>query len=108
MPSPFFSPFIPSELSTSRPNYVPPTKPYELSVLAYDLVLYARYLLKPGGLLVFFLPTVNEEYAEVDIPVVEGMKVTSNSLQDFGNWGRRVSVLASNLLGVDVELVGCS
>jgi hypothetical protein len=47
-------------------------------------------LLKPGGRLVFFVPTVNDEYAEVDIPLVDGMSLISNSLQDFGSWGRRV------------------
>ena len=73
--------------------YIPPTKPYELSQLVTDLVLFARYLLKPGGRLVFFLPTVTDEYEEVDIHTMlcEGMEVIANSLQDFGSWGRRVS-----------------
>lgn len=72
--------------------YIPPTKPYELSHLATDLVLLARYLLKPEGRLVFFLPTVTDEYSEVDIDMMlcEGMEVIANSLQDFGSWGRRV------------------
>ena len=73
--------------------YIPPTRPYELSHLAADLVILARYLLKPGGRLVFFLPTVTEEYEEVDVStmVCEGMDVIANSLQDFGSWGRRAS-----------------
>lgn len=73
--------------------YIPPTQPYELSALASDLVTLSRYLLKPGGRLVFFLPTVTDEYAEVDIVTMlcEGMEVIANSLQDFGSWGRRVS-----------------
>ncbi|KAF9010647.1 RNA methylase [Cyathus striatus] len=56
--------------------YIPPTKPYELSHLAY--------LLKPGGRLV--------EYEEVDIYTMlcDGMEVIANSLQDFGSWGRRL------------------
>ncbi|KZV63371.1 tRNA guanosine-2'-O-methyltransferase [Peniophora sp. CONT] len=72
--------------------YIPPTKPYELSALATDLVLLARYLLKPRGRLVFFLPTVTEEYQEVDVEglVCEGMEVVANSVQDFGAWGRRL------------------
>ncbi|ESK96669.1 rna methylase [Moniliophthora roreri MCA 2997] len=72
--------------------YIPPTKPYELSNLAKDLVLLARYLLKPNGRLVFFLPTVNDEYEEVDVHsmLCEGMEVIANSLQDFGSWGRRL------------------
>ncbi|KAL0956084.1 hypothetical protein HGRIS_002253 [Hohenbuehelia grisea] len=76
---------------TDQP-YIPPTKPYELSDLARDLVLLSRYLLKPGGRLVFFLPTVTDEYEDVDIQsmLCEGMEVIANSLQDFGSWGRRL------------------
>ncbi|KAE9411183.1 RNA methylase [Gymnopus androsaceus JB14] len=72
--------------------YIPPTRPYELSNLAVDLVLLARYLLKPGGRLVFFLPTVTDQYEEVDIYTMlcDGMEVIANSLQDFGTWGRRL------------------
>ena len=42
----------------------------------------------------FFLPTVTEDYSEVDIPQVEGMselKIGEGSVQDFNKWGRRVS-----------------
>jgi tRNA (guanine10-N2)-methyltransferase len=82
------------ELDRGDQPYIPPTKPYELSQLVTDLVLFARYLLKPGGRLVFFLPTVTDEYEEIDIHTMlcEGMEVISNSLQDFGSWGRRVSI----------------
>lgn len=74
--------------------YVPPTKPYELSELVSDLVLFSRAMLKPQGRLVFFLPTVTEEYEEIDIEAMMcgGMEVVANSLQDFGNWGRRVGL----------------
>lgn len=76
----------------SDQQYVPPTKPYELSELVSDLVLFSRAMLKPQGRLVFFLPTVTEEYEEIDIHTMtcDGMEVVANSLQDFGNWGRRV------------------
>ncbi|KAH9036725.1 hypothetical protein EDB83DRAFT_2318630 [Lactarius deliciosus] len=64
--------------------YLPPTKPYELSALAADLVLLARYLLNPGGRL--------DEYKELDLDsmLCDGMEVVANSLQDFGAWGRRL------------------
>jgi hypothetical protein len=79
-------------ISRDDQPYVPPTKPYELSALAADLVSLARYLLKPGGRLVFFLPTVRDEYKELDLDsmLCDGMEVIANSLQDFGAWGRRV------------------
>ncbi|KAH7108328.1 tRNA guanosine-2'-O-methyltransferase [Auriculariales sp. MPI-PUGE-AT-0066] len=78
------------QFSHSKSDYIPPTRPYELADLARDLVLLARWLLVPGGRLVFFLPTVTDEYAEVDIPVVDGMELVANSCQDFGSWGRRL------------------
>ncbi|EPQ57163.1 tRNA guanosine-2'-O-methyltransferase [Gloeophyllum trabeum ATCC 11539] len=81
-----------SPASIDDQPYIPPTKPYELAELAKDLVLLGRYLLKPGGRLVFFLPTVTDEYQEVDVHTMlcEGMEVIANSLQDFGSWGRRL------------------
>lgn len=39
----------------------------------------------------FFLPTVTDDYAPVDVPSCEGMELRANSLQNFGKWGRRVS-----------------
>lgn len=60
-------------------------------------MILARYMLKPRGRLVFFLPTVTEEYEEVDIQAMmcEGMEVVANSLQNFGSWGRRASIPSS-------------
>lgn len=48
----------------------------------------------------FFLPTVTDEYEEVDIDTMlcEGMEVIANSLQDFGSWGRRVSISSQTVL----------
>lgn len=88
------SPYSSASHTSDDPQpYIPPTRPYELSELARDLVLLARYMLKPRGRLVFFLPTVTEEYKEVDVEAMlcDGMELVANSLQDFGSWGRRVS-----------------
>jgi len=52
-------------------------------------------MLVPGGRLVFFLPTITEEYDAIDIPIVEGMKELKweeGSVQEFGPWGRRVCI----------------
>ncbi|KAF8554733.1 tRNA guanosine-2'-O-methyltransferase [Imleria badia] len=84
----------PPQVPRPDPNepYIPPTKPYELSALIADLILFARYQLKPRGLLVFFLPTVTETYDEVDVQAAlcEGMEIVANSVQGFGSWGRRL------------------
>ena len=91
---------------TDQP-YIPPTKPYELSELVSDLVLFSRAMLKPRGRLVFFLPTVTEEYEEVDINTMmcDGMEVVANSLQDFGNWGRRVSLLIPSIRPILTDII---
>ena len=105
-------PVITPHISIQRPRfirddqpYIPPTKPYELSALAIDLVLLARYMLRPGGRLVFFLPTVNEDYAEIDVHslLCDGMEVIANSLQDFGSWDRRVRIFLLTLKRVPVK-----
>ncbi|EKD01436.1 hypothetical protein A1Q2_04278 [Trichosporon asahii var. asahii CBS 8904] len=79
--------------SHEKEGYLPPSKAYELVDLAQDLVQLARYMLVPGGRLVFFLPTISDEFEHVDVPVVEGMrevKFGDGSVQDFGRWGRRL------------------
>lgn len=92
----------PPQIPRANPDepYIPPTKPYELSALVVDLVLLARYLLKPRGLLVFFLPTVTDSYEEVDIvsSLCEGMELVANSLQDFGTWGRRLITIRKTVV----------
>ncbi|KAG8956326.1 hypothetical protein FRC04_004406 [Tulasnella sp. 424] len=74
----------------TKPTYIPPMRPYEMSDLTMDLIEFARYMLKPGGRLVFFLPTVTEDYSELDVPECDGMKMVGNSIQDFGKWARRL------------------
>ena len=41
------------------PDYVPPSVPWEMTEVINNLITYSLYLLKPGGRLVFFLPTDN-------------------------------------------------
>ncbi|KAG8960851.1 hypothetical protein FRC00_014006 [Tulasnella sp. 408] len=74
----------------TKSTYIPPMRPYEISDLTKDLIEFARYMLKPGGRLVFFLPTVTEDYSELDVPECDGMRVVGNSIQDFGKWARRL------------------
>lgn len=76
-------------------------RPYEMSDLTMDLIEFARYMLKPGGRLVFFLPTVTKDYSELDVPECDGMKMVGNSIQDFGKWARRVRIRTrySRLMG---------
>lgn len=92
----------PLQIPRANPDepYIPPTKPYELSALVVDLILLARYLLKPRGLLVFFLPTVTDSYEQVDIisSLCEGMELVANSLQDFGTWGRRLITIRKTVM----------
>jgi hypothetical protein len=104
----FFSLLTGLTFSDDTP-YIPPTKPYELSNLVSDLVVLARYLLKPKGRLVFFLPTVTDEYDQLDIDSIlcDGMEVVANSLQDFGSWGRRVcQAKISHVSGAHIVLAG--
>jgi hypothetical protein len=83
-------------LMIRNPDYHPPCRPYEMANLTLDIIQLARYLLVPKGRLVFFIPTITEDWDEVDLPVVEGMrelKIGTGSVQDFHSWGRRVSLV---------------
>ncbi|GAA5821891.1 hypothetical protein JCM11251_004765 [Rhodosporidiobolus azoricus] len=71
-------------------DYVPPSVGWPMEEVISTLVTYSLYMLKPGGRLVFFLPTDNAEYSDVDIPSVPGLKLVSNSSQSFGKWARRL------------------
>lgn len=72
------------------PDYIPPSRPWEMSSVIETLITFSLYMLKPGGRLVFFLPTDNAEYADVDIPTHPSLVLISNSKQDFGKWARRL------------------
>jgi len=84
-------------LAHLKPTYIPPMRAYEISDLAYDLVRMAQFLLRPGGRLVFFLPTVTEDYSEVDLPSCEGMTLIGNSVQEFGKWARRLITMEKDV-----------
>ncbi|WFD33340.1 tRNA (guanine(10)-N(2))-methyltransferase [Malassezia cuniculi] len=77
-------------LAHTMPDYIPPTRPYRLSELVDDLMRYASALLRPGGRLVFWLPTMTEDNAETTIPTHPHFELVAHSLQDFGKWGRRL------------------
>lgn len=71
-------------------DYVPPSVGWPMEEVISTLVTFALYLLRPGGRLVFFLPTDNAEYSDLDVPSVPGLRLVSNSLQSYGKWGRRL------------------
>ncbi|KAI8146385.1 S-adenosyl-L-methionine-dependent methyltransferase [Fennellomyces sp. T-0311] len=73
-----------------REDYYPPTKPYEMSEVLADLLNFAAEHLRVGGRLVYWLPTVVDEYSSADIPQHPSMTLISNSEQNFGQWARRL------------------
>ena len=52
--------------------------------------MFAAIYLVPGGRLVYWLPTVNEEYTHADIPLHPRLRLVSNCEQNFGKWARRL------------------
>ncbi|KAG2174806.1 hypothetical protein INT43_005868, partial [Umbelopsis isabellina] len=73
-----------------REDYYPPTKPYEMSEVLVDLLEFAASHLTLGGRLVYWLPTIVDEYSNDDVPQHPCMKLISNSEQNFGAWSRRL------------------
>lgn len=72
------------------PDYIPPTKPYEMSEVVADLLMFAVKFLVLGGRLVYWLPTVTEDYTIDDLPTHPCMELISNCEQAFGQWSRRL------------------
>ncbi|KAI9144597.1 S-adenosyl-L-methionine-dependent methyltransferase [Paraphysoderma sedebokerense] len=71
----------------------PQTVPYELDQIMVDLVEFSARYLKVGGRLVYWLPTVTDEYHDSDLPTHPCLKLISNSEQNFGSWSRRLITL---------------
>lgn len=90
---------IANSISTRLPDYVPPSIPWEMTSVIDSLLTFSLFLLKPGGRLVYFLPTNNEEYRDVDIPSIPGLRLISNSSQDFGKWARRLITMVKEPTG---------
>ncbi|POW16468.1 hypothetical protein PSTT_01308 [Puccinia striiformis] len=76
--------------SHEKPDYVPPSKPWEMSEVLDGLLLFASRMLKPNGRLVYWLPTASQDYNHSDLPHLDGLKLIANSCQDFGKWQRRL------------------
>ncbi|KAI8974652.1 S-adenosyl-L-methionine-dependent methyltransferase [Pilobolus umbonatus] len=74
----------------TREDYYPPTKPYEMSEVLDDLLAFSAQHLVMGGRLVYWLPTIVDEYSNKDVPEHPSMKLISNSEQNFGQWSRRL------------------
>ncbi|KAF9937650.1 hypothetical protein BGZ65_001295 [Modicella reniformis] len=72
------------------PDYIPPTKPYEMTEVVADLLMFAVKTLVRGGRLVYWLPTVTEDYTIDDLPSHPCMELISNCEQAFGQWSRRL------------------
>ncbi|RKP39330.1 S-adenosyl-L-methionine-dependent methyltransferase [Dimargaris cristalligena] len=73
-----------------RSDYYPPTVPYEMSEVLTDLLEFAARHLVVGGRLVYWLPTVVDEYSSDDVPLHPCLELKANSEQNFGSWSRRL------------------
>lgn len=75
---------------THKSTEFPSMLPYDMSDVVRDLIDFSAKFLCVGGRLVFWLPTVTEEYTCDDIPTHPCMRMVANSEQDFGKWQRRL------------------
>ncbi|KAI8927475.1 S-adenosyl-L-methionine-dependent methyltransferase [Entophlyctis helioformis] len=85
----------------------PQTVVYEMEDVIADLINFSADYLNPGGRLVFWLPTLNEQYEPQDIPTHPKLRLISNSEQSFGKWSRRLITMeklsAAELAGLRVD-----
>lgn len=77
-----------------------------MSEVIHSLMTFSLYMLRPGGRLVFFLPTEAAKYSEDDVPRMDGLEVVANSEQPFGSWSRRLITMRKNVAArADVALL---
>ncbi|KAJ3109850.1 hypothetical protein HDU97_000080 [Phlyctochytrium planicorne] len=84
---------FPPKTTFFKPNgepKLPQTVPYELHEVIIDLVSFAADILVPGGRVVYWLPTLPDEYHPSDIPSHPRLRLVANSEQFFGKWARRL------------------
>ena len=68
----------------------PKTEAYDMKDILIDLLEFASTYLVVGGRLVYWFPTIIEEYTDADIPSHPKLILISNSEQRFGKWARRL------------------
>ncbi|KAJ3043779.1 hypothetical protein HDV00_004186 [Rhizophlyctis rosea] len=87
-----------------EPRY-PQTVPYEMHDVLLDLIDFSAAYLMPGGRLVYWFPTVTDEYSPEDVPLHPHFRMIANSEQNFGKWARRLITMeklsAEELAAVD-------
>ncbi|KAG5519475.1 hypothetical protein PMAC_002102 [Pneumocystis sp. 'macacae'] len=71
-------------------DYIPPTKSYPFEILIMDLMRFASNHLLTQGRLVFWMPSITEDEANIDMPYHPNLLLVANSLQCFGKWSRRL------------------
>jgi tRNA G10 N-methylase Trm11 len=64
-------------------DYVPPKRPYSFLAMLDDILYFAAGNLVPGGRLCFWMPTANEDFSELDIPMHPQLKLVSVCVQEF-------------------------
>ncbi|RKP07173.1 hypothetical protein THASP1DRAFT_17456 [Thamnocephalis sphaerospora] len=85
--------YVDGEPAHLREDYYPPTRPYEMADVVEDLHAFAAQHLVLGGRLVYWLPTIVDEYEAKDIPEHPCLRLVANSEQAFGVWSRRLITL---------------
>lgn len=64
-------------------DYVPPKRPYGFLAMLDDIMQFAADHLVPGGRLCFWMPTVNEDFSQLDIPSHPQLQLVSVCVQEF-------------------------
>ncbi|PGH27408.1 hypothetical protein AJ80_00886 [Polytolypa hystricis UAMH7299] len=71
-------------------GYIAPKKPYSFDAMLDDLLDFAARTLVEDGRLSFWMPTANDEAAQLAIPSNPYLEFLSASVQPFNSWSRRL------------------
>ena len=72
-----------ADVVSRRRGYIPPKRPYGFDDMLQDVLDFAVVMLVPNGRVSMWMPTANDENAELAIPTNAGLELLSICVQKF-------------------------
>lgn len=79
-------------------DHVPQCVAYVVSDVMRDLLMFAAQRLRVGGRLVYWLPTMTQQYKDEDLPLHPCLEIIANSVQPLTfKWERRLITMVKTI-----------
>ncbi|KAJ5221714.1 tRNA (guanine(10)-N2)-methyltransferase [Penicillium citrinum] len=82
--------YIDGVAAHSKPDYIPPKRPYGFEALQRDILDFAARTLVTNGRLAMWMPTSDDEATNFPVPMHQNLEIINVSTQNFNLWSRRL------------------